>query len=94
MFSVWKKIQGEEVIALKCGTILYFMWRKMCYIRIIRIESFQHLPIFPFILLGKPEVFSEHRNEPSVGVDIDIILFFRYDKIRIRNRFQIIRWGK
>lgn len=119
MFSVWKKIQGEEVIALKCGTILYlplyFMWRKcvnpgfkirknvkniinncrkMCYTRIIRIESFQHLPIFPFILLGKPEVFSEHRNEPSVGVDIDIILFFGYDKIRIRNRFQIIRWGK
>ena len=66
----------------------------MCYTRMISIAGMVYLPIFLFILLGKPEVFSEHRNEPSVRVDIDIILLFGYDKIRMRNRFQIIRWGK
>ena len=40
--------------------------RKMCYTRIIRIESFQHLPIFPFILLGKQENFFK-QDRKSVG---------------------------
>ena len=34
----------------------------MCYTRIIRIESFQYLPIFPFILLGKQENFFKQKS--------------------------------